>query len=78
MKNKEMQEICNKYKECKNCPLVIDDKIWQKNLITWCLKEFRRSQIERYQIALDKNNEVLAAKIMKEYQEIEKKTLERN
>ena len=78
MKMNEMHELCDKHKtNCRECPLCIPDKIWQKELISWCLLEMRRITIIQYQNAINENNEVLASKIIKNYQELEKKTLKK-
>lgn len=73
MKIKEMQKICeDNNKKCKNCPLCLPDKIWKENLISWCLIDYKKTSIFKYQDALAKNNEVLASKIMVDYQEKER------
>lgn len=74
MKNKEMQEICNKYQyHCKDCPLNMPDNLWEKKYTSWCLLDLRKQTIIKYEEAMKKNNEVLASKILKEYQDIERK-----
>lgn len=73
MKIKQMEEICKAHKGiCKNCPLLLPNNIWQKNLISWCLKDYKKTSIYKYQKALQENNVVLASKIMQDYQDKEK------
>lgn len=72
MKTADMEKICKQQNgKCGNCPLnCIKD--WYENLTTWCMLEYRKETIHRYDKALIENNELLAAKIMKDYQEKEK------
>ena len=72
MKIKEMQNICDKAQKnnaCINCPL------FNKNVPEGCLKNYRYEVEERYRKAKAENNEVLSNKIIKDYQEIERRVL---
>lgn len=73
MKISEMQEICNTAQEfgrgCIGC------KLFTPLIKKGCLKNHRFEISKEYQKAKLENNEVLAEKIMKDYQELERKVL---
>ena len=74
MKYNQMQEICNKMQApnmngCCRCPL------HNKNVEGGCLKNYRAETEEKYRQAKEEKNDILANKIMKDYQEIERSVL---
>ena len=72
MKIAEMQTICDKQQHnmgCCKCPL------FTPLLENGCLKNHRYEISKKYQNAITSNNEVLAEKIMKDYQDLERKVL---
>ena len=72
MKIAKMQEICNKQQNnlgCCKCPL------FTTLLENGCLKNHRYEISKKYQQAITNKNEVLAEKIMKDYQDLERKVL---
>ena len=72
MKISKMQEICDKQQEnkgCCNCPL------FTPLIENGCLKNHRYEVSKKYQKAITEKNEVLAEKIMKDYQELERKII---
>lgn len=72
MKIKEMQEICNKAQPQHGC---INCKLWSKDIPGGCLKNHRYDVSLAYQNAKLQNNDVLANKIQRDYEELERKVL---
>ena len=72
MKIAEMQKICNETQHkngCINCPL------WNKEVPGGCLKNHKYDTSLAYQQAKVENNNELAERIQKDYEELERKVL---
>lgn len=78
MKLKEMYKICDSQKgNCQNCQLNCIDN-WQEEKLTWCLISLKKRYIEIYQDEVNKGNKILAERIQKRYEELERKYLDLN
>lgn len=78
MKLKEMYEHCARQKgKCDNCLLNCIEN-WQEDQMTWCLISLKKNYIALYQEELNNGNKVLAERIQKRYEELEKKYLNQN
>lgn len=78
MKLKEMYKICDSQKgNCQSCQLNCIDN-WQEEKLTWCLISLKKRYIEIYQDEVNKGNKVLAERIQKRYEELERKYLDLN
>ena len=78
MKIKEMVNECRRNKGiCKNCKLnCITD--WLETEQPWCMLQVRINYIKAYQEYKAENNEILAERTRKRYEELEKKYLGEN
>ena len=75
MKLKEMADICHNNKGiCKNC-ILANVPNWLDNMTTWCLMQVRIDYIKAYQDYKKENNEILAERTKKRYEEIEEQCL---